>query len=385
MPSEASEEVAADPSATIQTPANEGEETADAERVELAPWTVEAVTRPVVSWADASEEVQPSVSSTSVEHSAEADRSQGQSVEVKEEIQDEQSVGEVLVPSSLEAADNFSVEVAGGNTATDEVSEEITFSEVSGLQNAGNNLEAVKQEEGQQTLGPASTGTVIEAAAQTEGTSTSNLGEDVVGAAVVKAEVDPKSPEADTTEAVASVHPETQNSGLSVEPVAVGSQEASEPACASAKPEVVDTTVVATDNPGVSVDSAPLGAPEVSNPKAESTEPGIADTFVVATSNTLLDTSVFVAPPTSPNLVEPGVEPVRTGHSPSAPSAGPKQRTRQRSSRGGQTTRNQEATRAWFSDLDTFRDWLYQNTGGRSGRGFWLGRYLLDGVDINQK
>ena len=79
MPSEASEEVAADPSATIQTPANEGEETADAERVELAPWTVEAVTRPVVSWADASEEVQPSVSSTSVEHSAEADLKDSQS------------------------------------------------------------------------------------------------------------------------------------------------------------------------------------------------------------------------------------------------------------------------------------------------------------------
>ena len=32
-----------------------------------------------------------------------------------------------------------------------------------------------------------------------------------------------------------------------------------------------------------------------------------------------------------------------------------------------------------------FRDWLYQNTSGRSGRGFWLGRYLLDGVDTDQK
>ena len=214
---------------------------------------------------------------------------------------------------------------------------------------------------------------------------TTNLGEDAIVAAVVKAEVDPKSPEADTSEVAASVQPETQNSGLSVEPVAVGSQEASEPACASAKPEVVDTTVVATDNPGVSVESAPLGALEVSNPKAESTEPGVADTSAVATPNTQLDTSDFVAPPTSPNLVEPGVEPIRTGHSPAAPSSGTRQRTRQRGTRGGQTTRNQEAIRAWFSDLDTFRNWLYQNTGGRSSRGFWLSRYPLDSVDIDQK
>ena len=73
--------------------------------------------------------------------------------------------------AQVEAADNFSVEVAGDNTATDEVSGEIIFSEVSGLQNAGNSLETVKQEEDQQTLGPASTEAVIEAAHQTEGTS----------------------------------------------------------------------------------------------------------------------------------------------------------------------------------------------------------------------
>ena len=241
------------------------------------------------------------------------------------------------------------------------------------------------KEQDQQPLSSSSAGIVFQAADQLEGTEASNLGEDAIGAAVVKAEVDPRSPEADTSEVAASVHPETQNSGLSVEPVAVGSQEASEPACASAKPEVVDTTVVATDNPGVSVESAPLGALEVSNPKAESTEPGVADTSAVATPNTQLDTSDFVAPPTSPNLVEPGVEPIRTGHSPAAPSSGTRQRTRQRGTRGGQTTRNQEAIRAWFSDLDTFRNWLYQNTGGRSSRGFWLSRYPLDSVDIDQK
>ena len=109
--------------------------------------------------------------------------------------------------AQVEAADNFSVEVAGDNTATDEVSGEITFSEVSGLQNAGNSLETVKQEEDQQTLGLASTEAVIEAAHQTESTPTTNLGEDAIVAAVVKAEVDPKSPEADTSEVAASVDP----------------------------------------------------------------------------------------------------------------------------------------------------------------------------------
>ena len=448
MPSDSSERVAADYSATPETPVEGANALGEAEGVEdFNPPTAELGAAASRNWADLSEDIL-SPAPPFGEAPTSADRAQGHLADVKEELHQETSssgvvpstfflpdgvadenvatdfanqafdpatvsnipeevlseaaftdsgpVGEegqnrLAFPSILseqaqvEAADNLSVEVAGGNTATDEVSGEITFSEVSGLEGANNSLELIKQEEDQQTLGPASTEAVIEAANQTEGTPTTNLGEDAVVAAVVKAEVDPKSPEADTAEAVASVHPETQNSGLSVEPVAVGSQEASEPACASAKPEVVDTAGVATKTPGVSVDSAPLGSPEVSKPKAESTEPGVADTPAVATSNTQLDTSVFVAPPTSPNLVEPGVEPIRTGHSPSAPSAGPKQRTRQRSSRGGQTTRNQEATRAWFSDLDTFRDWLYQNTGGRSGRGFWLGRYLLDGVDINQK
>ena len=378
MSSEVPVEVAADPSATAEAPANEGEGTADAGEVELAPWTVEAVTRPVVSWADASEEVLASVLSSGLEHPAEAEQSQGLSGEVEEEI--------IQPTSEVPVADDFSAEVAGGNAPTDRVAGEITFSEVSGLEECTNNhLEPCKQEEDQQPLSSSSAGIVFQAADQLEGTETSNLGEDAIVAAVVKAEVDPKSPEADTSEVAASVQPETQNSGLSVEPVAVGSQEASEPACASAKPEVVDTACVATETPGVSVDSAPIGALEVSNPKAESTEPGVADTSAVATPNNQLDTSDFVAPPTSPNLVEPGVEPIRTGHSPSAPSSGTRQRTRQRGSRGGQTTRNQEAIRAWFSDLDTFRNWLYQNTGGRSSRGFWLSRYPLDSVDIDQK
>ena len=354
MPSDTSEQVAADYSATAETPVEGTNALGEAEGVEeFNPPTAEPGAAVSRNWADLSEDILASVLTTGDQQPAEAKQSQGLPTEVKAEFQEAQSASGVPVAGVL------SVEVAG-NPAKEEVAADITFSEVSGLEGDNNSLGHIKQEEDQQPLHPSSTEIASEAADQLEGTETSHLGEDVVVAAGIKAEVDPKSPQADTTEAVTSVQPETQDSGLSVEPVAVGSQEASEPACASAKPEV-------------------------SNPKAESTETGVADTSVVATSNKQLDTSVFVAPPTSPNLVAPGVEPIRTGHSPSAPSAGPKQRTRQRSSRGGQNTRNQEATRAWFSDLDTFRDWLYQNTGGRSGRGFWLSRYLLDGVDIDQK
>ena len=378
MPSDTSEQVAADYSATAETPVEGANALGEAEGVEkFNPPTAEPGAAVSRNWADLSEDILAPVLSTGDQQPAEAEQSQGLTTEVKAEFQEAQSTSGVPVAGVL------SVEVAG-NAATEEVAADITFSEVSGLEGANSSLGHIKQEEDQQPLHPSSTEIASEAADQLEGAETTNLGEDVVAAAVIKSEVDPKSPQADTTEAVASVHPETQDPGSSVRPVAVGSQ-ASEPACASAKPEVVDTTVVTTDNPGVSVVSAPLGTPEVSNPKAESTEPGVAGTSVAATLSTQLDTSDFVAPPTSPNLVEPGAEPVRTGHSPAAPSAGPKQRTRQRSSRGGQVTRNQEAIRAWFSDLDTFRDWLYQNSGGRSGRGFWLGRYSLDSVDTDQK
>ena len=260
MSSEVPAEVAADSSATAEAPANEGEGTADAGEVELAPWTAEAVTRPVVSWADASEEVLASVLSSGLEHPAEPEQSQGLSGEVEEEI--------IQPTSEVPVADDFSAEVAGDNAATDRVAGEITFSEVSGSEECTNNdLGLCKQEEDQQPLSSSSAGIVFQAADQLEGTEASNLGEDAIAAAVIKAEVDPRSPQADTTEAVASVHPETQSSGFSAEPVAVGSQEASEPACASAKPEVVDTAGVATETPGISVDSAPLGALEVLNQK----------------------------------------------------------------------------------------------------------------------
>ena len=163
---------------------------------------------------------------------------------------------------------------------------------------------------------------------------------------VVKAEVEDSTAEASDSVARPGV-PDLEHSDFSEGPGAVGSQEVSEPSVIPPKPEVVDIPSVATENPGSGVDLVAVGAQEASEPASASDKPGVVDTAVVATSNLGLDTSSFVAPPTSPNLVEPGVEPIRTGHSPSAQSSGLRQRTRQRSSRGGQTTRNQEAIRAW--------------------------------------
>ena len=235
MPSGISEQVAADHSATADTPVEGTNVLGEAESVEeFNPPTAEPGAAVSRNWADLSEDILASVPSTGDQHPAEADQSEGLPTEVKEEFQEARSM------SGVPAVESSSVEVAGDNAATEEVAADITFSEVSGLEGANNSLGHIKQEEDQQPLHPSSTEIASEAADQLEGTATSNLGEDAIVAPIVKAEVDPKSPEADTSEIAASVQPETQNSGLSVEPVAVGSQEASEPACASAKPEVVD-------------------------------------------------------------------------------------------------------------------------------------------------
>ena len=102
-------------------------------------------------------------------------------------------------------------------------------------------------------------------------------------------------------------------------------------------------------------------------------DPTVADTAGVATEATAVDTSDIVPPPTSPNLVEPGVEPIQVGHTPSAPSRPP--RTRQtKFSRGGQVTRWQEANREWWKDFERVSQWLYQNSGGKLVGGFHLKR-----------
>ena len=112
--------------------------------------------------------------------------------------------------------------------------------------------------------------------------------------------------------------------------------------------------------------------------------PTVADPAGVATEATTADTSDLVPPPTSPNLVEPGTEPVRVGHSPAASSREPR-RQRHRGSRGGQTTRWQEALREWWLDFEKVQRWLYNNSGGSIARGFWLDRVSLEDVDSDEK
>ena len=112
--------------------------------------------------------------------------------------------------------------------------------------------------------------------------------------------------------------------------------------------------------------------------------PTVADPPGVATEATTADSSDLVPPPTSPNLVEPGTEPVRVGHSPAASSREPR-RQRHRGSRGGQTTRWQEALREWWLDFEKVQRWLYNNSGGNIARGFWLDRISLEDVDSDQK
>eukprot|EP00435_Cladocopium_sp_Y103_P025600 s2007_g6.t1 len=134
------------------------------------------------------------------------------------------------------------------------------------------------------------------------------------------------------------------------------------------------TEVETTDLLGLEEETA-IGADtsvEASVPAAS--EPEVADTLAT-------DPSDIAAPPTSPNLVPPGVEPIQTGHTPASGSRPP----RQRSSRGGQTTRWQEANRSWHQDFDRVRWWLYENSGGRRHGGFWLRKYSLQEADRDQR
>ena len=195
MPSDTSEQVAADYSATAETPVEGTNALGEAEGVEeFNPPTAEPGAAVSRNWADLSEDILASVLTTGDQQPAEAKQSQGLPTEVKAEFQEAQSASGVPVAGVL------SVEVAG-NPAKEEVAADITFSEVSGLEGDNNSLGHIKQEEDQQPHHPSSTEIASEAADQLEGTETSHLGEDVVVAAGIKAEVDPKSPQADTTEA----------------------------------------------------------------------------------------------------------------------------------------------------------------------------------------
>ena len=229
----------------------------DAERVEQpVPQSVEAVTEPIASWADASEEIvapEPSLE----EAAADTDRAEGHLLEVKQEqIQEASSLGAVL--SVIGVPEEVADEVATGTANQDLAPVKADPSEIP-AEAAFTDLDRVK-EEGQDRL-------------------------------------------------------------------------AGEPSSPS---EQVDPEVE-TDHPVLGEGSGPVGTVEAEveaeGPPAEASEPsesvpdsGVADTFGVVTEATAVDTSDLVPPPTSPNLVGPGTEPIQAGHSPSAPSKAPRTR-----------------------------------------------------------
>ena len=118
---------------------------------------------------------------------------------------------------------------------------------------------------------------------------------------------------------------------------------------------------------------------EASDPTASVPEPAVADTAGIATEANTTCPGDIVPPPTSPNLVEPGTDPIQVGHSPSTSSNPPRQRVR--SSRGGATTRWQEAKRAWWNDFEAYQNWLYHNSGGDIVGGFWLRKISYEQAD----
>ena len=153
-------------------------------------------------------------------------------------------------------------------------------------------------------------------------------------------------------------------------------------------PEQAECEVETTDILGLGTEASPVGVEaevEAEGPPAEASEaavasePLVADTSGVATEANTTCPGDIVPPPTSPNLVEPGTDPIQVGHSPATSSNPPRQRVR--SSRGGATTRWQEAKRAWWNDFEAYQNWLYRNSGGDIAGGFWLRKISYEQAD----
>ena len=291
MPSEVSEEVAADSSAT-HTPVSNPEGLALVEEVEqTAPLTTSVGPGGVASWADASEVDSPELpaASTSGTQVKEEERQEAESISavlgvlgVPEEVADEPVATEEPVETKAESAP------LGAELAPGEIAAEAAFTD----------LDRAKEET------------------------------------------------------------------------------ADDPASSPSEPVEVETTdLLGLDD----TEPTAVGEPALVEPS-----PTVADPAGVATEATTADTSDLVPPPTSPNLVEPGTEPVRVGHSPAASSREPR-RQRHRGFRGGQTTRWQEALREWWLDFEKVQRWLYNNSGGSIARGFWLERVSLEDVDSDEK
>ena len=282
MPTDTSEEVAE--LLATEAPADEGEEATDAERVEQpVPQSVEVATEPVVSWADASEDIlapEPFLEETSAV--TDTDRAEGRLLEVKqEELQEPTSLGAILSTIGLPE------EVADESVATEENA--LDFEQP---------LDQPFLEEQPHTDNPAE-------AAFTD---------------IDRAKEEQQDPEHSS-------------------PVP--------------SPEQAECEVETTDILGLGNEAGPVGEASVaSEPSASVPEPAVADTPGVATEANTTCPGDIVLPPTSPNLVESGTDPIQVAHSPATSSNPPRQRVR--SSRGGATTRWQEAKRAWWNDFEAY-------------------------------
>ena len=316
MPPGSSEQVAADYSATVETPAEGVEAAEEAESVEVSPpQPAEPVAETSQSWADLSEVQAPEPSGV---ESVVADSAhpQGSLVEVKEEIHEAESIGAVIATIGLPE------EVVDEPVATEDIEVEVPLQDQSFLEQ------------------PSDVGNPAEAAFT-----------DIDRAKEEELHQDP------------STLPEQAGEFDFANPV-----------------ESTEQQVETADLLGLGDEAGPVGEASVaSEPSASVPEPVVADTFGVATEANTNCPGDIVPPPTSPNLVEPGTEPIQVGHSPATSSNPPRQRIR--SSRGGAQTRWQEAKRAWWNDFEAYQNWLYYNSGGDIVGGFWLRKISYEQAD----
>ena len=325
MPSEGSGEVADDSVAT-ETPAGGAEAVASAaEDVEQpAPLPAGSIAEASTSWADLSEVHAPAPSGFD-SIATDSAGPQGPLVEVKEEIHEAESISAVI------SAIGLPEEVADDPVATEETGVDASLQDQSFLEppsDLGNPAEAAftdidrAKEEGADLQQESST--LLEQA-ECE-VDTSGFADPVDSADIDFT--------GDDTTVVAEV-PEAETEGLTADAVA------SEAAVAS--------------------------------------DPVVADTSGVATEANTSCPDQIVPPPTSPNLVDPGADPIQVGHSPASSSTA--HRPRVRSSRGGAQTRWQEAKRAWWNNFEAYQNWLYHNSGGDIVGGFWLRKISYEHAD----
>ena len=318
MPSDGSGEVAADYSATVETPVEGDEAAGEAGSVEqTAPSTADPVAEGSRNWADLSEVLE------STELSGEA--ATAELVPVKEELhelQEAQSLGAVLSTIGLPE------EVVDEPVATGDVEVETSLQNQPFLEppsDLGNPAEAAF--------------TDIDRAKEEE--------------------VDPPQ-DSSTLPEQAECEVDTTDF---TDPV-----------------EEAEQQVETADLLGLGDEAGQVGEASVaSEPSASVPEPVVADTSGVATEANTTCPGDIVPPPTSPNLVEPGTDPIQVGHSPATSSNPPRQRVR--SSRGGAQTRWQEAKRAWWNDFEAYQNWLYHNSGGDIVGGFWLRKISYEQAD----